>query len=139
MEPRTLPRRSGTSPSGPHSARILGAEIGKPKWFEVVSIHKNRKSSLPDTSIFRKEALASHEAKYRWEGDLLRISPAWMTWAYRLLVGCVAVALLYSILATVNEYASGPAVIRITRPSPPPAPFPRAVTPLQSHPPASSS
>src|SRR5260370_28483 len=37
-----------------------------------------------------------------------------MTWAYRLLVGCVAVALLYSILATVNEYASGPAVIRIT-------------------------
>ena len=69
---------------------------------------------MPDTSIFRKEALASHEAKYRWEGDLLRISPAWMTWAYRVLVGCVAVALLYSILATVNEYASGPAVIRIT-------------------------
>ena len=69
---------------------------------------------MPDTSIFRKEALASHETKYRWEGDLLRISPAWMTWAYRLLVGCVAVALLYSILATVNEYASGPAVIRIT-------------------------
>ncbi len=69
---------------------------------------------MPDTSIFRKEALASHETKYRWEGDLLRISPAWMTWAYRVLVGCVAVALLYSILATVNEYASGPAVIRIT-------------------------
>src|SRR5260370_25962994 len=114
MEPRTLPRRSGTSPSGPHSARILGAEIGKPKWFEVVSIHKNRKSSLPDTSIFRKEALASHEAKYRWEGDLLRISPAWMTWAYRVLVGCVAVVLLYSILATVNQYASGPAGHPIT-------------------------
>jgi len=67
---------------------------------------------LPDTSIFRKEALEDHETKYGWEGDLLRVSPTWMTWVFRLLVACVASALLYSILGSVNEYASGPAVIR---------------------------
>jgi membrane fusion protein (multidrug efflux system) len=37
-----------------------------------------------------------------------------MTWTYRVVIACLVVALVYSVVATVNEYATGPAVIRIT-------------------------
>lgn len=63
-------------------------------------------------SIFRKEAV-DHNAGHERAGDLVRISPAWIHWSYRLLVGVVIVGLIYAWVGTVHEYARGPAVIRV--------------------------
>src|SRR5690349_18256177 len=49
----------------------------------------------------------------RSSGDLLRISPAWLRWSYRLLLIVFAVGLIYAAVGTVNEYATGPAIVRI--------------------------
>src|SRR5262249_33434450 len=45
-------------------------------------------------------------------GDLLRISPKWMDWTYWLLLTVFAAGLLYTIVGTVSEYATGPAIVR---------------------------
>jgi multidrug resistance efflux pump len=68
---------------------------------------------LPATLLFREEAVEFHQVGVRSEGDLLRVDPGWMRWTYRLLLGAVAAGLLFSILAPVREYASGPAVVRL--------------------------
>lgn len=66
-----------------------------------------------DGGLFREQALEHHQAGWRDEGDLLRVDPGWMRWTYRLLLGVLASALLFSLLATTREYASGPAVVRL--------------------------
>jgi membrane fusion protein (multidrug efflux system) len=66
----------------------------------------------PASRIYRQEALQEH-ASSRVEGEVLRISPAWTRWAYWLLVVLLGVALVFSCLGTVFEYASGPAVMHV--------------------------
>lgn len=62
--------------------------------------------------IFREEALRHHEGS-RDEGDVLRIAPTWTRWTYWLLLALLLAAALYSVLGTLPEYASGPAVVRV--------------------------
>lgn len=64
-------------------------------------------------AVFRTEALESYLAGRGTEGDVLRISPAWTRWTYWLLLGLLAAAIAFSLLASVKEYASGPAVVRM--------------------------
>lgn len=66
----------------------------------------------PRTKIFREEALRHHEGAQQ-DGDVLRISPAWTRWTYWALLGLLVSALVYSILGTLPEYASGPAVVKV--------------------------
>ncbi len=63
--------------------------------------------------IFRREAVEALEAGFSEESDVLRISPSWVRWTYRLLVAMLVVAVVYGVLGSVSEYASGPAVIRV--------------------------
>ena len=63
--------------------------------------------------LFREQALRIHQAGMRIEGDLLRADPRWMQHTYRLLLAVLAATLLFSVLGTVREYASGPAVVRL--------------------------
>jgi membrane fusion protein (multidrug efflux system) len=67
---------------------------------------------LPDSGIFRKEALEALDDQGRG-GELLHLSPAWTRWAYWLLVFVIAGSLSFASFATVGEYASGPAVVRV--------------------------
>lgn len=60
--------------------------------------------------IFRREAVQYHVNASR-QSHLLRFEPLWAALAYRLLLATCGVALLYSILAQVHEYAGGVAVI----------------------------
>jgi len=62
--------------------------------------------------IFREEALRHHEGSQE-EGDLLRISPKWTRWTYWVLLALVVAAALYSVLGTIPEYASGPALVKV--------------------------
>ena len=63
--------------------------------------------------LFREQALKIHQAGMRIEGDLLRADPRWMQHTYRLLLAVLVATLLFSVLGTVREYASGPAVVRL--------------------------
>ncbi|QRN93723.1 HlyD family efflux transporter periplasmic adaptor subunit [Archangium violaceum] len=64
------------------------------------------------TRIFREEALRHHEGSQD-EGDVLRISPKWTQWTYWVLIALIVAAALYSLLGTIPEYASGPAMVKV--------------------------
>jgi multidrug efflux pump subunit AcrA (membrane-fusion protein) len=69
-------------------------------------------TARPVAKLYRQDALKEH-ARPRTEGDVLRIAPSWTRWAYWMLVVLLGVALLFCIVGTVHDYASGPAVIRV--------------------------
>jgi biotin carboxyl carrier protein len=60
--------------------------------------------------LFRREALASRDQK-AW-GEVVRISPAWLSWAYRLLVALLAVTTVFLFVGEVSTYSTGQAIIR---------------------------
>lgn len=64
-------------------------------------------------AVFRSQAVETYVAGRGTEGDVLRISPAWTRWTYWLLLGLLVAAFAFSLLGTVREYASGPAVVRM--------------------------
>jgi len=67
---------------------------------------------VAEVSIFRAEALERH-AGGECEGDVLRLDRAWAPVVYRVLVAAAFGAFLFVSLFDVNEYASGPAVVRV--------------------------
>jgi len=67
----------------------------------------------PDsTRIFRQEALEHSRQGQEGEGDVLRISPDWIPWAYRLVVALTVAGILFLCLGKMHDYAAGPAVVR---------------------------
>lgn len=64
-------------------------------------------------SIYRQEAVDHYASNTRDEGDILHISPAWTNWLYWLLLGVLCTGLCYGVVGTLNEYASGPAVVQL--------------------------
>ncbi len=63
-------------------------------------------------SIYRRQALEQH-AHSHVDSELLRLSPEWSRWTYWALLVVVGVGLAFCALGTVNEYAAGPAVVRV--------------------------
>ncbi|HXU45263.1 MAG TPA: GAF domain-containing protein [Thermoanaerobaculia bacterium] len=63
--------------------------------------------------VFREEALDHHLAAARKEGEVLRISPAWVDWASWLLFGLAGASLLFLALGRIHERATGVAVVRL--------------------------
>jgi multidrug resistance efflux pump len=64
------------------------------------------------SKIFREEALRHHEGAQQ-DGDVLRISPEWTRWTYWTLLGLLVAALGYSLIGTLPEYATGPAIVKV--------------------------
>jgi multidrug efflux pump subunit AcrA (membrane-fusion protein) len=64
------------------------------------------------TTLFRQEAL-EHHANGQEHGDVLRYNPKWITIAFKLVVAAAFAALLFTLFFSVDEYASGPAVVRV--------------------------
>ncbi|HEU4411805.1 MAG TPA: HlyD family efflux transporter periplasmic adaptor subunit [Polyangiaceae bacterium] len=62
------------------------------------------------TKIYRAAALAHADVRRR-EENVLRLSPAWTRWAYWVVVAALGAAAAFGLLATVYEYAGGPAVV----------------------------
>jgi multidrug efflux pump subunit AcrA (membrane-fusion protein) len=62
--------------------------------------------------LFRKEALDAHLGT-RGEGEVLRLAPRWAGWTFGLLLASFSFALAYSIVGTVDEYASGVGIVRV--------------------------
>ncbi|MBI3186121.1 MAG: HlyD family efflux transporter periplasmic adaptor subunit [Myxococcales bacterium] len=69
--------------------------------------------SDPPPNIFRQEALDHQRAQEAGpKGEVLRLSRRWLDWSYRLMVAALLAFLLFGSIFRVNEYASGPAVVR---------------------------
>lgn len=81
--------------------------------FAQLGLADSTNEGLPAAALFREEAVEYHQVGLRSEGDVLRVDPGWMRWTYRLLVAALVGGLLFSVLARIREYASGPAVVRL--------------------------
>src|SRR6185295_1260928 len=86
------------------------------------------------SDLFREEAVEHYVAAGAQEGDWLRIFPHWMAATFWLLVGLVAAFLVYSLVGTINEYAAGPAVVRLSGRTEVTASQPGAVTAVEVRP-----
>lgn len=65
--------------------------------------------AAPDEGLFRPEAIAARDsASY---GDIIRVTPSWMSWAYVLFVGLLLGGGVYAWVGTIATYSSGPAVL----------------------------
>jgi membrane fusion protein (multidrug efflux system) len=64
------------------------------------------------SKIFREEALRHHEGTQQ-DGDVLRIAPEWTRWTYWTLLVLLLAALVYSLIGTLPEYATGPAIVKV--------------------------
>ncbi|MDB4972770.1 MAG: hypothetical protein JWN48_1111 [Myxococcaceae bacterium] len=62
--------------------------------------------------LFRREAI-EHQASRSARSDVLRISAGSTAWGMRLLTAAMMAVVFFAIVGRVNEYASGPALIRI--------------------------
>jgi hypothetical protein len=65
-----------------------------------------------EPTIFRTEALeARAQAQGHSEGDIVRFGPRWARWAFWVLIGLVAVALIAGSRIRIGRYATGPSTI----------------------------
>lgn len=62
--------------------------------------------------LFRREAMEAHQA-HRKHGDVVRVSPAWVRWSYWLVLALLIAGSAYMYFGHVDDYSSGPAIIRI--------------------------
>lgn len=100
---------------------VLGATVAPPlaqieleSRLDAEAQQTDRALRAQTSDLFRTEALEHHAAAGSREGDWLRISPHWMGATFWLLAGLVGAFLVYSLFGTVDQYASGPAVVRLS-------------------------
>lgn len=75
-------------------------------------MHETPDATEGPSHLFRKEAL-EHYLDESEEGDLLRASPVWANWAYRLLVLATVSTIAYLAIGSAPVYEIGPAILRI--------------------------
>lgn len=84
--------------------------------FDLLSRHIEAKAVVENewrSPLFRQEALDAYTT-WQEQGDVLRVSPRWLGRVYWLLVAVFVSAIVYMSVGTVNEYSTGPAVVRMT-------------------------
>jgi biotin carboxyl carrier protein len=74
--------------------------------------------SHPPRQIYNQEAIEHYASYGQARGAPLRLSSVWTGEAYWLLLGVVIAGLLYMLLGRLNEYAAGPAIVRVEDRSP---------------------
>ncbi|HTJ43754.1 MAG TPA: HlyD family efflux transporter periplasmic adaptor subunit [Kofleriaceae bacterium] len=108
-------RRARRSEFGNTEAHLLArfAELAAPL-LDQLSIHVQSQAIIEeaagDPGIFRKEALEA-QVLPKW-GDVVRVSPGWISWAYWLLVVLLIGSAVFVAVGRVATYSSGPAIVR---------------------------
>jgi membrane fusion protein (multidrug efflux system) len=106
-------RRSRRAPLGPGEASALTrfAALSAPL-LDQLSVHVEGQEMLEgDRSLFRAEARAAQVQAW---GEVVRVAPSWLSWAYWLLVVLLVGSGAFVALGSIATYSSGPAVIRST-------------------------
>lgn len=62
---------------------------------------------------FRREAVEDYASGLRDEGEVLRLSPRWMSWTYYSLLLLIVAAAVLATVGTAETYVRGPAVVRV--------------------------
>lgn len=109
-------RRPRVTPLGDAEAGLLrryAALIGP--LLDQLTTHVHAQALVQQAAgeqLFRSEAVEAAEPQ-RW-GDVVRVSPAWLSWGYWILSALFVASILFICFAKVSTYSSGPAVIRST-------------------------
>lgn len=78
---------------------------------EVESVIEAERVESP--RIFRDEAFDAYNSRGR-SGDVVRVLPPWVRWSYWLLLVLMALGTTYMIVGRIDEYSSGPAMVRMS-------------------------
>ena len=84
--------------------------------FERLGLHLEAEALIEaesDKGVFRREALEAYSTHSAY-GDVVRVSPRWADWAYRLIIAFAIAALGYAAVASIAQYSTGPAVVGIS-------------------------
>jgi membrane fusion protein (multidrug efflux system) len=91
----------------------LAAQAGP--FLSQLSLHLEAEALIEaraEAGLFRREAVERYAGAGRY-GDVVRVSPTWVSWSYWVIVALIACAVGYAAIGTVDEYSAGPAVIRV--------------------------
>ncbi|MBV8756050.1 MAG: HlyD family efflux transporter periplasmic adaptor subunit [Deltaproteobacteria bacterium] len=87
---------------------------------DQLSIHVHSEALLEEEAaenpVFRRAAIQAASAP-TW-GDVVRVSPSWITWAYWVLVAVLVAAGVFTFVGRVSTYSAGPAIVRSTARTP---------------------
>jgi hypothetical protein len=115
------PGRAPFSAADEAALELLAATVAPPlaqldlaARLEAESRARDRHLRERTSEVFREEALDHYVAAGSQEGDWLRLSPRWTNATFWLLVGLVAAFLVYSLVGTIDEHSTGPAVVRLS-------------------------
>jgi membrane fusion protein (multidrug efflux system) len=90
------------------------AQLGLAARLEAEGRARDQQLRERTSEVFREEALDHYVSAGAREGDWLRLSPRWTNATFWLLVGLAVAFLVYSLVGTIDEYATGPAVVRLS-------------------------
>lgn len=121
-----------------HAVLVVARRVNRPAFNEVelrllrrfaqlaapvldqLSIHVHSEALLEeaaaDNPLYRRAALQAASAP-TW-GDVVRVSPSWISWAYWVLVALLIGAAVLAVVGRVSTYSSGPAIVRSTARTP---------------------
>jgi hypothetical protein len=80
---------------------------------QVEEVFEGREANAKPATPFRHEALDTYALGEGGSAAPLRVSPKWAAYVYHLLVVVIASFLGYSMVGNIDEYATGPAIVRI--------------------------
>ena len=63
--------------------------------------------------LFRREAIDAYASRGH-SGDVVRVLPPWVRWAYWMLLVLLAAGTVYLVVGRVDEYSVGPAMVRMS-------------------------
>jgi membrane fusion protein (multidrug efflux system) len=104
---RTTPRKIDALEAEP--VTVVATLSHRPAGLDLPTHHTI--SPNEPSSMFRGEAL-DELLRGRVQGDVLRLSPSWIGWAYWILLATVLATLTFAAVGRVREHAPGPAVVR---------------------------
>ena len=93
----------------------LTAERAAPFLWQLAqneAIKAAEQAAGPKNPLFRQQALERRRDSRR-EGSVAKLSPHWVNATYWIVLAGVVVALLYGLVARLNQYSTGPAVVRM--------------------------
>lgn len=92
--------------------RMLAGDVGPVLDLVVRTMEAQTELAASSMQLFREQALAGR-GEVEGYGDVVRLSPRWVTWCYRGL-GCLVLASVALLLVgTVDHYSFGPAIVRL--------------------------